>query len=114
VDAVRADDDLLAMCLTEATPVGCADSSLVIAFRPDDTMRRRKAESARARQALAEAVRGLTGVAPQIIVEAREAESAPVATGAPPGDPEAELLERLKAEFDAEEILDDPDPEGAA
>jgi len=32
----------------------------------------------------------------------------------PPGDPEAELLERLKAEFDAEEILDDPDQEGAA
>jgi DNA polymerase III subunit gamma/tau len=114
VDAVRADDDLLAMCLTEARPVGCAERSLVIAFRPQDTMRRRKAESPRARQALAEAVRGLTGIAPQITVEAREPESAPVTTIAPPGDPEADLLERLKAEFDAEEILDDPDPEGAA
>jgi hypothetical protein len=81
VDAIRVDDDVLAMCLTEATPVDCAERSLVIAFHPDDTMRRRKADSARARQVVAE----------------------------------AELLERLKAEFDAEEILDDPDdPEGAA
>jgi DNA polymerase-3 subunit gamma/tau len=114
VDAIRAEDDLLAMCLTEARPVGCAERSLVIAFRPEDTMRRRKAESAGGRQALAEAVRGLTGVAPQITVEAREPEAPPVAADAPAADPEAELLERLKAEFDAEEILDDPDPEGAA
>ena len=113
VDAVRAEDDLLAMCLTEATPVGCGERSLVIAFRPDDTMRRRKAESARARQVLADAVRGLTGVAPQITIEAREPASEPAAA-APAADPEADLLERLKAEFDAEEILDDPDPEGAA
>src|SRR3954452_6102331 len=32
VDAVRVDDDVLAMCLTEARPVDCADRSLVIAF----------------------------------------------------------------------------------
>jgi DNA polymerase-3 subunit gamma/tau len=114
IEAVRADDDLLAMCLTEATPVGCTERSLVIAFRPGDTMRRRKAESARARQALAEAVRGLTGVAPQITVEARELEVAPAAAETAPADPEADLIERLKAEFAAEEILDDPDPEGAA
>jgi DNA polymerase-3 subunit gamma/tau len=111
VDAIRVDDDVLAMCLTEATPVDCADRSLVIAFHPDDTMRRRKAESAKARQVVAEALRNLTGVAPQISVEARELDTA-VADA--PADPEAELLERLKAEFDAEEILDDPDPEGAA
>jgi len=112
VDAVRADDDVLAMCLSEARPVDCAERSLVIAFHPDDTMRRRKAESARARQVVAEALRSLTGVAPQISVEAREPDAAAVEE--PPGDPEAELLERLKAEFDAEEILDDPDQEGAA
>ena len=112
VDAVRADDDVLAMCLTEATPVDCADRSLVIAFHPDDTMRRRKADSTRARQVVAEALRNLTGVTPQISVEARELDAA--VAEAPPGDPEAELLERLKAEFDAEEILDDPDTEGAA
>jgi DNA polymerase-3 subunit gamma/tau len=111
VDAVRVDDDVLAMCLTEARPVDCAERSLVIAFHPDDTMRRRKAESARARQVVAEALRSLTGVAPQISVEARELDPA---VEEPPGDPEAELLERLKAEFDAEEILDDPDQEGAA
>jgi DNA polymerase-3 subunit gamma/tau len=113
VDAIRVDDDVLAMCLTEATPVDCAERSLVIAFHPDDTMRRRKADSARARQVVAEALRNLTGVAPQISVEARAIDTA--VAEAPPADPEAELLERLKAEFDAEEILDDPDdPEGAA
>jgi DNA polymerase-3 subunit gamma/tau len=113
VDAIRVDDDVLAMCLTEATPVDCAERSLVIAFHPDDTMRRRKADSARARQVVAEALRNLTGVAPQISVEARAIDTAEAE--APPADPEAELLERLKAEFDAEEILDDPDdPEGAA
>ena len=113
VDAIRVDDDVLAMCLTEATPVDCAERSLVIAFHPDDTMRRRKADSARARQVVAEALRKLTGVAPQISVEARAIDTA--VAEAPPADPEAELLERLKAEFDAEEILDDPDdPEGAA
>jgi DNA polymerase III subunit gamma/tau len=112
VDAIRADDDVLAMCLTEAKPVDCAERSLVIAFHPDDTMRRRKAESARARQVVAEALRNLTGVTPQISVEAREFTTTVVADA--PADPEAELLERLKAEFDAEEILDDPDTEGAA
>ena len=112
VDAIRVDDDVLAMCLTEATPVDCAERSLVIAFHPDDTMRRRKADSVRARQVVAEALRNLTGVAPQISIEARAIDTAVAA--APPADPEAELLERLKAEFDAEEILDDPDPEGAA
>jgi DNA polymerase-3 subunit gamma/tau len=111
VDAVRVDDDVLAMCLTEARPVDCAERSLVIAFHPGDTMRRRKAESARARQVVAEALRSLTGVAPQISVEARELDPA---VEEAPADPEAELLERLKAEFDAEEILDDPDQEGAA
>jgi hypothetical protein len=76
-------------------------------------MRRRKADSARARQVVAEALRNLTGVAPQISVEARAIDTA--VAEAPPADPEAELLERLKAEFDAEEILDEPDePEGAA
>jgi DNA polymerase III subunit gamma/tau len=113
VDAIRADDDVLAMCLTEATPVDCAERSLVIAFHPDDTMRRRKADSARARQVVSEALRHLTGVAPRISVEARAIDAA--VAEAPPADPEAELLERLKAEFDAEEILDEPDePEGAA
>jgi DNA polymerase III subunit gamma/tau len=111
VDAVRVDDDVLAMCLTEATPVDCADRSVVIAFHPDDTMRRRKADSVRARQVVAEALRNLTGVAPQISVEARAIDTA---VAEPPADPEAELLERLKAEFDAEEILDDPEPEGAS
>jgi hypothetical protein len=105
------DDDVLAMCLTEATPVDCADRSVVIAFHPDDTMRRRKADSVRARQVVAEALKNLTGVAPQISVEARAIDTAVVE---PPADPEAELLERLKAEFDAEEILDDPEPEGAS
>jgi hypothetical protein len=99
------------MCLTEARPVDCADRSLVIAFHPEDTMRRRKAESAHARQVVAQALRDLTGVTPQISVEAREFSAAVVEA---PADPEAELLERLKAEFDAEEILDDPDTEGAA
>jgi hypothetical protein len=75
-------------------------------------MRRRKAESAHARQVVAEALRNLTGVTPQISVEAREFTTTVVADA--PADPEAELLERLKAEFDAEEILDDPDTEGAA
>jgi DNA polymerase III subunit gamma/tau len=111
VDAVRVDDDVLAMCLTEATPVDCADRSVVIAFHPDDTMRRRKADSVRARQVVAEALKNLTGVAPQISVEARAIDTAVVE---PPADPEAELLERLKAEFDAEEILDDPEPESAS
>jgi DNA polymerase III subunit gamma/tau len=111
VDAVRVDDDVLAMCLTEATPVDCADRSVVIAFHPDDTMRRRKADSVRARQVVAEALKNLTGVAPQISVEARAIDTV---VAEPPADPEAELLERLKAEFDAEEILDDPEPEGAS
>ena len=90
----------------------CAERALVIAFHPDDTMRRRKAESAKARQVVARGAPQAHGRRRRRSASRRASCDAAVADA--PADPEDELVDRLKAEFDAEEILDDPDQEGAA
>jgi DNA polymerase-3 subunit gamma/tau len=101
----------LAATFDGARPVAFDDEGLAIGFAPDQPFNKRKAESPDRRQALIEAFEAVTGegVAPRyVMLEEDEAEAAPPPPDTPaPGSEqidEDELVERLKSEFDAEEV----------
>jgi DNA polymerase-3 subunit gamma/tau len=101
----------LAATFDGARPVAFDDEGLAIGFQPDQPFNKRKAESPDRRQALIEAFEAVIGegVAPRYVMLDEDAE---VAAPAPPDTPapgseeidEDELLNRLKSEFDAEEV----------
>ncbi|HEX8122758.1 MAG TPA: DNA polymerase III subunit gamma/tau [Solirubrobacteraceae bacterium] len=111
LDTVRVENSLLAHVLADARPCDLADDQLVIAFTPDKSFLRRKAEDAGNRQIVTDAVRSLIGRPLRVSYELREAEEdcAP----STPGLSEEELVERFKAEFEAEEIVPDETEEPA-
>jgi DNA polymerase-3 subunit gamma/tau len=96
-----------------ARPVAFDDQGLTIGFPPDQPFNKRKAESPDRRQELIDAFVAVIGepVAPTYVL-LEEDEAAAPATAPPPDTPapgsgeidEDELLERLKSEFDAEEV----------
>jgi hypothetical protein len=101
----------LAATFDGARPVAFDDEGLAIGFAPDQPFNKRKAESPDRREALVEAFKEVTGegVSPRYVM-LEEDEVA--AAASPPDTPapgsgeidEDELLERLKSEFDAEEV----------
>ncbi|HWI71095.1 MAG TPA: hypothetical protein VNT55_04005, partial [Baekduia sp.] len=91
-------NQLLAGCLAEARPQSVSGRDITLAFTPDCGFQKRKAEDAAARQLLTGAVRELTGIAPRLIMETRDAEE----LGAEPEFlAEDDVIARLRAEFDA-------------
>jgi DNA polymerase-3 subunit gamma/tau len=102
----------LAATFDGAGPIAFEGDDLTIGFPADQPFNKRKAESPDRRQALIDAFAAVTGgpVAPQYVLLEEDA-PAPSAA-APPDTPapgseridEDELLERLKSEFDAEEV----------
>jgi DNA polymerase III subunit gamma/tau len=107
LDAVRSENGLLGACLSEARPVELRGRELVVAFAEGDGFNRKLAEGPAHRTALEAAVRDLAGGPLRVAFELRDLGDAGVAAAAPPT--EDELLARLVAEFDAEEIVPDPD-----
>ena len=108
LDAVRADNGLLAACLAEAHPVEVRGSEVVVAFAEHDTFNRKMADGREHRATVDDALRDLAGSALRVVFELREREAA--AEVQPPS--EDELVARFKTEFDAEEIVpDDPQPD---
>jgi DNA polymerase-3 subunit gamma/tau len=103
LDAVREQNAMVAALLGEARPTAIAGSQLTVSFPEGAEFSRKKADSNR--ELLQTALRGLTGRAVAVTFDL----GAP-----PPGEDEPlaamsedELLERLKAEFKAEEVFDD-------
>ncbi len=101
---------LKAGIFAEARPAAVSDGELIVAFPPSATFKKRKAEDRDYCEALAEAVRAVTGASIRLRCELRdEDEGEAVAGDAPAGAAaaglsEEELVERFMAEFDAEEI----------
>ena len=103
LDAVREQNAMVAALLGEARPSAIAGSELTVSFPAGAEFSRKKADANR--ELLQTALRGLTGRSVGVKFD----------LGAPPpgeGEPlaamsEDELLERLKAEFKAEEVFDD-------
>jgi DNA polymerase-3 subunit gamma/tau len=100
----------LAATFEGARPVGMDDEGLKIGFPADKTFNKKKAESPERREAVVAAFQEVTGerLRPTYVVLEGETSSEgdapePKASGRE-GLDEAELLERLKSEFDAEEV----------
>ena len=89
---------LLAGCLAEARPIAVSGREITLAFTPECGFQKKKAEGAAERQLLTAALKELTGIAPRLLLETREAEE----LGAEPEVlGEDDLIARLRAEFDA-------------
>jgi len=110
--AVRTENGLLGAALAEARPVELRDEQVVIAFPEDQAFNRQMADKRANREQLERSVRSLAGAGLRLTLELRalqdDAEEAE-----PPS--EEEIVARFVAEFDAEEILPEPDEkEGGA
>ncbi len=82
-----------------------------ISFPAGATFNKRKAETQEQRERVAEALQAVTGqsLKPTYVLADEDAAPEPAAEAAAPAErdekmDEAELLERLKSEFDAEEV----------
>ena len=95
----------LAATLEGARPVSFGDEGLQVGFPPDMTFNKKKADSPDRRDTVAAAFAAVTGVGlrPTYVVLDGEAPPDTPAPGSEEVD-EQELLERLKSEFDAEEV----------
>ena len=101
-EAVGEENGMLSAALTAATPTALEADRLTIAF----PFVKKKAEQGR--ELVAGAVRGLTGRAVSLNFELSDAVMPPA--GATTLDHE-QLIERLRAEFGAEEVFEEPDEE---
>jgi DNA polymerase III subunit gamma/tau len=107
LEAVRTENGLLGAVLSEARPVELRRHELVVAFAEGEGFNRRMADGPDNRAVAETALRGVCGKPLRICFELRElAEEAGEAAQPPSED---EIVARFVAEFDAEEIVPDPD-----
>ncbi|MGH2909785.1 MAG: hypothetical protein ACRDK8_10860, partial [Solirubrobacteraceae bacterium] len=115
IDIVRQDNQLLGALLVDARPVSLEGSDVTLAFPKSKAFAQRKAQQDDYRRATAEALRSVVGAPLNLRYELRDlAESEDAPGGAPAAEPglsQEELVRRLVDEFDAQEVLDDPDQE---
>ncbi|MFZ0041984.1 MAG: hypothetical protein WAK93_11805, partial [Solirubrobacteraceae bacterium] len=109
VELVSKENQMLAYALADARPVSLHETALTIAFPTDKAFHKRKAEQDDYRRATAEALRSVVGSMLTLRYELREQAELPAAGG--DGLSQEELVKRLVEEFDAQEVLDDPDQE---
>jgi DNA polymerase III subunit gamma/tau len=111
VEIVKQGNAMLAALLAGARPVAVSERELTLAFPADAAFLKRKAEQDDHRRVAAEAYRRVTGQPLVLRYELRELVQEAAETdgeGALSGE---ELVRRFLEEFDAEELLDDPDIE---
>jgi DNA polymerase III subunit gamma/tau len=103
LDAVRTENAMVAALLGDARPSEISGSKLTVSFPEGAEFSRKKADANR--ELLQTALRGLTGRSLGVTFDLS---APPPGEGEPrPAMSEDELLERLKAEFKAEEVFDD-------
>jgi DNA polymerase III subunit gamma/tau len=107
-DAVCADNQLVGAALAEARPVDLRDHELVVAFDRAEAFSRRMVDTAEHRAVVEAAVRGLAGRPLKVTFELRDLEPEEVEAPAPPPS-EDEIVARFVTEFDAQEIVPEPD-----
>jgi DNA polymerase-3 subunit gamma/tau len=100
-EAVTEENAMLGAALGAARPMALEGERLTVAFPPDAAFVKKKAEANR--DVVQRVLRGLTGHSLGIAYELREdaAPAGPLLLG------EAELIERLRAEFAAEEVFEE-------
>jgi DNA polymerase-3 subunit gamma/tau len=109
VESVNARHSLLGAAISKTRPCELRGDELTLALGTGDSFYRRKVESTECRELISEALRTLTGHKLRLTVDLRDDEPEP---GAAPVLSEDEMVERFKAEFEAEEIVpDDEEPQ---
>jgi DNA polymerase-3 subunit gamma/tau len=99
-EAVAEENGMLGAALGAARPLALEGDRLVVAFPPDAAFVKKKAEANR--ELVQRALRGLSGQSLSVAYELRDDGVA----GGPVLLAEEELIERLRAEFAAEEVFD--------
>jgi DNA polymerase-3 subunit gamma/tau len=108
IELVRQENQLLASVLADARPVSLTEEDVTLAFPSDRAFYKRKAEQDDNRRTTAEALRSVIGTMLRLRYELRDDADLPAAAD---GLSQEELVKRLVEEFDAQEVLDDPDQE---
>jgi DNA polymerase-3 subunit gamma/tau len=103
-DAVAEENGMLSAALSAATPAALDADRLTVSFPADAAFVKKKAEQCR--DLVTNAVRGITGQSLALAFELGDAPAAGPATL-----DHDQLIERLRAEFGAEEVFEDPDEE---
>jgi hypothetical protein len=107
LQSVEESNQMVAMSLAKGQLVGVTGKEVTVAFTPDCSFQRKKAEDPKGRELVITAFRELVGIAPVLIFETREAEE----LGAEPEViSEDDFIARLRAEFDA--VDHEPGSEG--
>jgi DNA polymerase III subunit gamma/tau len=104
-EAVAEENGMLSAALSAATPTALEADRLTVAFPADAAFVKKKAEQGR--DLVANAVRGITGQPLSLSFELSDAARVP----GPATLDHDQLIERLRAEFGAEEVFEDPDEE---
>jgi hypothetical protein len=107
-DAVCAENQMVGIAISDARPVELRENELVVAFAREDRFNQRQAALPEHRAIVEDAVRGLAGRPLRVSFELRDLEPEDAeAVARPPS--EDEIVARFVTEFDAEEIVPDPD-----
>jgi hypothetical protein len=104
LEALKVETPMLAALLAGASPVALDSSEVTLAFPRESAFLKRQAEGDAHRAAAADAIRAVTGRSLRPVYDLRDevqSGSAPIEI---PRLTEEELVARLVAEFDAEEI----------
>jgi DNA polymerase-3 subunit gamma/tau len=112
LDQVRqSGSELLSAVFAAARPlaVDAERAVLEVGFPPSAAFNKRKAEAEGNREQLAEAVRAIVGESLRPVYVLIDGDDAEAANGGEPAISEEELVERIKAEFDAEEFEPEED-----
>jgi DNA polymerase-3 subunit gamma/tau len=109
-DAVCAENQMVGIAISDARPVELRENELVVAFAREDRFNQRQAALPEHRAIVEDAVRGLAGRPLRVSFELRDLDPGDAeAVARPPS--EDEIVARFVTEFDAEEIVPDPDDE---
>ncbi len=115
IDIVRQANQLLGALLVDARPVSLEGSEVTLAFPKSKAFAQRKAQQEDYRRATAEALRSVSArrstCATSCATSPRRRRSRADSPPPTPGLSQEELVRRLVEEFDAKEVLDDPDQE---
>jgi hypothetical protein len=109
LDKLRETSPALAATFDGARPVGLGEDGLTIGFPAELTFNKKKAETPEKRELMADAIEALLGERARPNYVLLEGDAAPEESGegaeAPAGEIDHDaLVEKLKSEFDAEEV----------
>ena len=104
VEKLRETSPALAATFDGARPVGIGDQGLEIGFPAELTFNKRKAEAKDKREQMSEALVAVTGAQLRPVYVLLDGEDAPAAAGGSEDVGHEALVEKLKSEFNAEEV----------